>query len=71
MGARGAKQTVAEIRSTGIVDTDILIDAARGLPESKTFLTGAGAAKDLKISVISAMELVTGCRNRTEQRWVQ
>jgi len=46
-----------------LVDTDILIDVSKGNPEAIEFLDGL---IDSKISVISAMELVVGARNKKE-----
>ena len=53
-----------------LIDTDILIDAARGLAAARTFLTGQQAA-GIRISIISAMELVRGSRNARELAQVQ
>ena len=52
--------------SQGLIDTDILIDAARGVVAAMAFLNGQLALAALHISIISAMELVAGCRNRGE-----
>lgn len=46
-----------------VVDTDILIDVSKGNQESVEFLDGLS---DIKIFVISAMELVIGARNKKE-----
>ena len=47
----------------GVTDTDILIDAQRGRQEAQDFLMSQRAATGLVLSVISAMELIVGCRN--------
>jgi predicted nucleic acid-binding protein len=49
-----------------IVDTDILIDAARGIVESVEFLKTRETASSLAISVVTQMELTVGCRNKSE-----
>lgn len=55
----------------GLTDTDILIDAARGRAAAVTFLVEQRAAGGIRVSVISAMELVAGCRNAAELAQVQ
>ena len=49
-----------------LIDTDVLIDAGRGIPEAVTVLDQAAARGDLAISVVTEMELIVGCRNRRE-----
>ncbi len=51
-----------------IVDTDILIDAARNTPEAVACLAGVQEHSVAAISVITQMELLAGCRNKAEQR---
>jgi predicted nucleic acid-binding protein len=51
-----------------VLDTDILIDAARGLEAAVAFLTEVEA--DAAISAVTVMELLAGCRNKAEQRAV-
>lgn len=46
----------------GLTDTDILIDASRGLAVARTFLAQQRSV-GVRISIISAMELVAGSRN--------
>lgn len=46
----------------GLTDTDILIDATRGLAVARTFLAQQRSV-GIRISIISAMELVAGARN--------
>ena len=46
-----------------IFDTDIFIFAERGDKKAQEAILGE---KDLKISVVSRMELVQGCRNKKE-----
>ena len=54
------------IHATGLTDTDILIDATRGVEDAVAFLTKQQADAGVRISIISAMELVAGCRNKAE-----
>jgi predicted nucleic acid-binding protein len=52
--------------AAGLIDTDILIDASKGIADGIAFLTHQQSVSGLQISMISAMELIAGCRNRTE-----
>jgi hypothetical protein len=56
---------------TILVDTDILIDAGRNLPDAVSFLENAENNSPLAISVVTKMELIVGCRNKTEMRSVE
>lgn len=49
-----------------IIDTDILIDAGRGVPESVSFLQEITRRTQPAISVVTQMELIVGCRNKIE-----
>ena len=49
-----------------LIDTDVLIDAARAQPDATTLLSEQNRAFAVRISVISAMELIVGCRNKIE-----
>lgn len=51
-----------------LVDTDILIDISRGVVEALTALDQLELEYELTVSVITQMELVVGCRNKTELR---
>ena len=51
-----------------IVDTDILIDAARQVSEAVDRLDDIEQRSALAISVITQMELFVGCRNKAELR---
>ena len=55
----------ATLHANGVIDTDILIDALHGIPNAITFLDEQQDA-GIQISIISAMELVAGCRNKVE-----
>ena len=50
-----------------LIDTTILVDFLRGKKEAKAWLEGF-AEGELAISVVTAAELLAGCRNRQEQR---
>jgi predicted nucleic acid-binding protein len=52
--------------SIGLIDTDILIDQTRGVPAAATFLSVQHAAGSVFVSIVSAMELIQGCRNAVE-----
>ena len=54
-----------------IVDTDILIDVGRGVPDAIAFLTTLQATTSLAISAISEMELLVGCRDKAEMNSVE
>jgi predicted nucleic acid-binding protein len=49
-----------------LVDTDILIDVARGIPAAINCLESKAQNSTLAISVITQMELTVGCRNKSE-----
>ena len=54
-----------------MIDTDILVDAGRGLTAAKDFLATQQRTDGISISVISVMELIEGCRNRSALTRVQ
>ena len=49
-----------------IVDTDVLIDFARGEAQANSILQVLSEGSSLAISVVTHMELVVGCRNKRE-----
>lgn len=51
-----------------LVDTDILIDVGLGVESARSCLEELEQRGSLAISVVSQMELMVGCRNKTEQR---
>lgn len=51
-----------------IVDTDILIDAARQISEAVDCLAQIEHQSVLAVSAITQMELLVGCRNKAELR---
>ncbi|HOE10256.1 MAG TPA: type II toxin-antitoxin system VapC family toxin [bacterium] len=52
----------------GLIDTDILLDAPKGNERSKHLLYQQQTRGAIQISVITAMELIRGCRNAGELR---
>ena len=52
--------------AAALIDSDVLIDAARGHLEARVFLNDQSRAFHVQISTISAMELIVGCRNKIE-----
>lgn len=55
----------------GLIDTDILIDAERGHPNAIAFVSAQKAGGGPRLSIVSAMELLVGCRNATEMKHVR
>jgi hypothetical protein len=49
-----------------IIDTDVLIDAGRSVAEAIVCLEQIEQQASLAISVITEMELIIGCRDKTE-----
>ncbi|MBI2441710.1 MAG: type II toxin-antitoxin system VapC family toxin [Lentisphaerae bacterium] len=49
-----------------IIDSDILIDAGRNVPKAVNFIEQEYARETLAVSVVSQMEVMVGCRNKTE-----
>ncbi|MDW8320014.1 MAG: type II toxin-antitoxin system VapC family toxin [Armatimonadota bacterium] len=58
-------------REAGVVDTDILIDFARGVAQAGNFLQEQAHRGRILVSVVSAMELVAGCRDSMQLHAVQ
>lgn len=65
MGAQRPQNGMGR-RRVIIVDTDILIDAGRGVPEAVDCLKDIKATSTLTISIVTQMELMVGCRNKSE-----
>ncbi|MCU0492725.1 MAG: type II toxin-antitoxin system VapC family toxin [Chloroflexaceae bacterium] len=57
--------------SNVLVDTDILIDVARNIQTAVDYLDEQARRSTLAVSTITVMELLVGCRNKTEQRKVE
>ena len=55
----------------GLIDSDILIDATRNFADAKTFLSQRWAVDGIQVSIVSAMELIAGCRNAADLKQVQ
>jgi predicted nucleic acid-binding protein len=51
-----------------IVDTDILIDVARGDSDAINCLLRLEKTSVLAVSAVTQLELIVGCRNKTELR---
>ena len=51
-----------------IVDTDVLIDSGRGISDAVACLQDIERQFTLAISVVTQMELIVGCQNKTELR---
>lgn len=50
----------------GLIDSDILIDAERGVPDAIAFTLAQQMLTGTQMSAVTAMELLVGCRNRQE-----
>lgn len=61
----------AATHPSGLIDTDILIDAARKHPAAESFLVSQQHQGGVALSVVSAMELMVGCRDKDELRHVK
>ena len=72
----GATRKAAVLEASGgesvagltVVDTDILIDAGRGISEAIGQLADLEHRSALAVSVVTQMELIVGCRNKAELR---
>lgn len=53
-----------------VVDTDILIDVARGIPEAVSYLQVKQQQYRVCISTITHLELLVGAQNKTELRTI-
>jgi len=51
-----------------LIDTDVLIDVSRGIEGTLALLDNTAAIATLAVSVITQMELMVGCRNKSEQQ---
>lgn len=54
-----------------IIDTDILIDAGRGMEPAIDCLKRIALTSFLAVSSVSQMELIVGCRNKKEMRYLE
>jgi len=72
MGSRPAGTRVGEIvTDLVIIDTDILIDAGRGISEAVTCLQEVERQSFLAISSVTQMELIVGCQSKAELRTLE
>jgi predicted nucleic acid-binding protein len=51
-----------------VVDTDVLIDAGRGIREATSYLQHIEQQSTLAVSTITQMELIVGCRSKADLR---
>ncbi len=54
-----------------LVDTDILIDAGRGVADAVSCLHDIEGRSSLAISVVTQMELIVGCHNKADLRTLE
>lgn len=54
-----------------IVDTDIIIDASRGIAAAIYCLNKHDKSTSLAVSVVTELELIVGCRNKRELRHLE
>lgn len=67
MATQIAGKAVGQLMSRKLLDTTVLIDLARGNVQAAEFVDGERRTQtDLSLSIISAMELVVGCRDKSE-----
>jgi len=59
---------VESVDGLTVVDTDILIDAGRGIKEVIDYLDELENRTSLATSIVTQMELLIGCRNKAELR---
>lgn len=65
MGTKTAGKMEGTAYTNGVIDTDILIDATKRHEDATIFLVRQRVV-GIQISIISAIELVVGCRNKVE-----
>lgn len=54
-----------------LIDTDVLIDYSRGIEKTKGFLKNLESDHILAISVVTQLELMVGCENKTDFKSLQ
>ena len=59
---------VGRMNNLTLVDTDILVDAGRGVEEAVNYLYRTHRPSSLAVSVVTQMEFMVGCRSRPELR---
>ena len=70
MAAQGEREVATTTHADGVIDSNILIDAMNGIMDPIAFLEEQQGT-EVQISIVSAMELIPGCRNKTEMRELQ
>ena len=58
------------VHTDGVIDSNILIDAMNGVVDAVAFLEEQQET-GVQISIVSAMELIAGCRDKTEMAELQ
>jgi predicted nucleic acid-binding protein len=58
----------SELYNAIVFDTDILIDAAKGIETAVNLISSNIGSTRLSVSIITKLELVVGCRNKRELR---
>jgi predicted nucleic acid-binding protein len=53
-----------------VIDTDVLIDAGRGVREAIVSLEELSSQMQLAVSTVTPMELIVGCRQKSDLRAV-
>lgn len=71
MGSAGARNVASATHPAGLIDTSILIDASRSVPQAVAFVNGQRAVGGVHVSIISAMELIQGALNASDLRRLQ
>jgi predicted nucleic acid-binding protein len=59
---------VRRMNSLTLVDTDIFVDAGRGVENAVNYLYQRHRPSSLALSVVTQMELMVGCQSRAELR---
>jgi predicted nucleic acid-binding protein len=51
-----------------LIDTDILVDAGRGIDQAEGFIQDLAGRGSVAVSIVTKMELIVGCENKKELR---
>ena len=54
-----------------LIDTDVLIDYSRGIEKTKGILKNLESEYILALSVITQLEMMVGCKNKTDFKSLQ
>ena len=71
MGEQGASEVEPTVEAEGLIDTDILIDASHAIAPAMELIAAQRAEYGAKSSIVSAMELLIGCRDQREMAATQ